>query len=69
MASETDKIFLIQADGEFGEVERTSYESEDLLERLLEHHPGLLAGDMESRLRTLDRTSDGYPTAAGSRST
>jgi len=48
MASETDKIFLIQADGEFGEVERTPYESEDLLQRLLEQHPGLLAGDMLS---------------------
>lgn len=46
MASETDKIFLIQADGAFGEVERTPYESEDLLQRLLEQHPGLLAGDM-----------------------
>lgn len=41
-----DKIFVIQPHGGFDEVERTPYETEDLLQRLLEEHPELLAGDL-----------------------
>jgi hypothetical protein len=48
MSNDSDKIFVIQPDGGFGEVARMPYESEDLLQRLLEDHPELLAGDMLS---------------------
>jgi len=45
MEDSTDKIFIIQPDGGFGEVARNPYESEDILQRLLEEHPELLAGE------------------------
>jgi hypothetical protein len=48
MSNDSDKIFVIQPEGGFGEVARMPYESEDLLQRLLEDHPELLAGDMLS---------------------
>jgi hypothetical protein len=37
-------IFLLR-DGEFVEMSETPYDSEDLLQRYLEEHPKLLAGD------------------------
>lgn len=45
MEDPTDKIFIIQPDGGFGEVARSPYENEDILQRLLEEHPELLAGE------------------------
>ncbi len=45
MEDSTDKIFVIQPYGGFGEVARSPYESEDILQRLLEEHPELLAGE------------------------
>jgi hypothetical protein len=38
-------IFLIQDDGNLVEMREALYDSEDLLQRLLERHPNLLAGD------------------------
>jgi hypothetical protein len=40
-------IFLISADNQLTELVETPYESEDLLQRLLADHPGVLAGDAE----------------------
>jgi hypothetical protein len=48
MSNDSDKIFVIQPEGGFGEVPRMPYESEDLLQQLLEEHPELLAGDVLS---------------------
>lgn len=45
MKDSSDKIFVIQPDGGFGEVARSPYESEEILQRLLEDHPELLAGE------------------------
>jgi len=45
MDDSSDKIFVIQPDGGFGEVARSPYESEDILQRLLEEYPELLAGE------------------------
>lgn len=45
MEDSSDKIFVIQPDGCFGEVARSPYESEDVLQQLLEEHPELLAGE------------------------
>ena len=38
-------VFLIQPDGELVPMEEQRYDSEDLLQRLLEQYPDLLAGD------------------------
>lgn len=38
-------IFQIDADNRLAELIETPYESDDLLQRLLADHPGILAGD------------------------
>jgi len=38
-------IFLLKDDGNLIEMNETDYDSEDVLQELLEHHPNLLAGD------------------------
>ena len=45
MQHSSDKIFVIQSDGGFGEVARCPYDSEEILQRLLEDYPELLAGE------------------------
>jgi hypothetical protein len=42
---DTDNIFLINADNKLERVPHSQYESEDLLQTLLEEHPELLVGD------------------------
>lgn len=42
---DTDSIFLIHAHNKLERVPHSQYESEDLLQTLLEHHPELLMGD------------------------
>lgn len=41
----SDKIFLLKDDGDLLEMVETRYDSEDLLQQLLEDYPALLAGD------------------------
>ena len=43
--NDTDSIFLINADNKLERVPHSQYESEDLLQTLLELHPELLVGD------------------------
>jgi hypothetical protein len=45
MGKQRDKIFVIGTDG-FEEVVREPYESEDLLQKLLEEYPEVMAGDL-----------------------
>lgn len=45
MQHSSDKIFVIKPDGGFGEVARCPYDSEEILQRLLEDYPELLAGE------------------------
>ena len=40
-----DSIYLLSDRGDLQRVPRKAYESEDLLQLLIENHPGVLAGD------------------------
>ena len=50
MAMKSGEIFLIKDDGQLVGMKQREYESEDLLQELLQKYPNLLAGDqMDSK--------------------